>query len=107
MFGKIEKELKGKQQILQDMQNNIQTIPDVRKERELRDEIEVLMNREEIMWAQKARNEWLLQGDRNTKYFQTLVKQRSARCKILHLKIEDGIYTEDFEVIENTLVSHF
>lgn len=65
------------------------------------------MNREEIMWAPKARNEWILQGDRNTKYFQTLVKQRRARCKILHLKIEDGTFTKDFKVIKNTLVTHF
>ena len=107
VFGKIEKELKEKQQTLQDMQNNIQTISDVRKERILREEIEVLMNREEIMWAQIARNEWILKDDRNTKFFQTIVKQRRARSKIIHLKIEDGTFTEDFEVIENTLVNHF
>lgn len=91
MFGKIERELKGKQQILQDMQNNIQTITDVRKERELREEIEVLMNREEIMWAQKAGNEWILQGDRNTKYFQTLVKQRRLDVKFYILRLRMGL----------------
>ena len=65
------------------------------------------MNREEIMWAQIARNEWILKDDRNTKFFQTIVKQRRARSKIIHLKIEDGTFTEDFGVIENTLVNHF
>ena len=107
IFGKIEKELKEKQQDLQEIQDNIQTMADVRKERQLREEIEMLMFREEIMWAQKARNEWILKGDRNTKYFQTLVKQRRARSKILHLKLENGEFTEDLEVIENTLVTHF
>ena len=107
IFGKIEKELKEKQQDLQEIQDNIQTTADVRKERQLREEIEMLMFREEIMWAQKARNEWILKGDRNTKYFQTLVKQRRARSKILHLKLENGEFTEDSEVIENTLVTHF
>ena len=89
------------------MQDNVQNIADVRKERQLREEIEMLMIREEIIWAQKARNDWILKGDRNTKYFQTLVKQRRARNKILHLKIENGEFTEDLEVIENTLVTHF
>lgn len=81
IFGKIKKELKEKQQDLQEIQDNIQTMADVRKERQLREEIEMLMFREEIMWAQKARNEWILKGDRNTKYFQTLVKQRRARSQ--------------------------
>ena len=59
------------------------------------------------MWAQKARSDWIIQGDRNTKYFQTLVKQRRARSKILDLKTDEGIITEDYEVIESTLVNHF
>ena len=41
------------------------------------------------------------------KYFQTLVKQRRARSKILDLKTDEGIITEDYEVIESTLVNHF
>ena len=65
------------------------------------------MIRKEIMWAQKARSDWIIQGDRNTKYFQTLVKQRRARSKILHLKTDERIITEDYEVIESTLVNHF
>ncbi|KAF3975134.1 hypothetical protein CMV_001597 [Castanea mollissima] len=78
VFGKIEKELKEKQPFGK-CKINIQTITDVRMERVLREEIEVLMNREGIMLAQRARNEWILKGDRNTKKFQTLVKQRRAR----------------------------
>ena len=54
VFGKVEKEIKEKQQQLQDLQDSFQTIADVKKERELREEIENLMIREEIMWAQKA-----------------------------------------------------
>ena len=39
------------------------------KERTLRNELEDLLNKEELMWAQKARTRWILQGDRNTKSF--------------------------------------
>lgn len=65
------------------------------------------MTREKFMWAQKARSEWIIQGDRNTRCFQTIVRQRRARRKISHLKTEDGSFTEDFEVIENIFVNHF
>lgn len=95
------------QKILQDLQDSIQSFADVRKERELREEIENLMTRREIMWAQKARSDWIIQGDRNTRYFQTVVKQRRAQSKILHLKTADGNTIEELEEIESTLVEHF
>ena len=38
------------------------------------------------MWAQKERCNWALFEDRNTRYFQTVVKQRRARSRILHIK---------------------
>lgn len=65
------------------------------------------MIREEIMWAKKARTGWIVQGDRNTKYFQTIVRQRRARNRILHLKLANESTIKDFAVIENTLVDHF
>jgi len=46
-------------------------------------------------------------GDRNTKYFQIVVKQRRARNKILHLKKIDWNNTKDLVEIENILVNHF
>lgn len=95
------------QKILQDLQDSIQSFADVRKERELREEIENLMTRREIMWAQKARSDWIIQGDRNTRQFQTVVKQRRAQSKILHLRTTDGNTIEELEEIESTLVEHF
>ena len=80
---------------------------DVKKERDLRIDLENLMEREEIMWAQKARSNWIIQGDRNTKFFQTVVKQRRARNRILQLKIENGNLTEDLNEIESMLVTYF
>ena len=47
---------------LQQIQNSIKSMDDVEKEKNLREEIEVLLDREELMWAQKARTKWILQG---------------------------------------------
>ena len=80
---------------------------DVRNEKLLRENIESLMDREEIKWAQKARSNWIIQGDRNTKYFQTIVNQRRARNRITLLKREDGSNTNNIEEIEDLLVKHF
>lgn len=70
----MEKEIRNKQQTLQTLQRLAQTLLDVRKEKQLREDIESLMNREEIMRAQKTRSSRIVQGDKNTKYFQTVVK---------------------------------
>ena len=72
-----------------------------------REELEILLHREEMMWAQKARCNWIILGDRNTKYFQTIVKLRRARNRILQLRTEDGSVIEDQKGIENLLVDHF
>ncbi|XP_075661708.1 uncharacterized protein LOC142631429 [Castanea sativa] len=69
VFGKVEREIKDKQKILQTLKNSVQTLMDVRNEKILREDQENLMDGEEIKWAQKARSNWIIQDDRNTKYF--------------------------------------
>ena len=52
----MEREIKDKQKILQNLQNSVQTLMEVRNDKLLREDIENLMDREEIKWAQKARS---------------------------------------------------
>ena len=49
----------------------------------MREEIEDLLDKKELKWAQKVRTNWIFYGDRNIKYFQTIVKQRRAKDRIL------------------------
>lgn len=79
VFGKVEQDITHKQDQLQKVQNSIHTIDDVRKEKALREEPEILMNREEVKWAQKARSNWIMLRDRSTKCFQIVVKQKRAK----------------------------
>lgn len=89
------------------MHDSIHTLEDVRKEKELRKNIENLVTKEEIKWAQKARSDWIIQGDRNKKYFQTVVKQRRDKNRIVNLRQDNGTLTENLEEIKRILVSHF
>ena len=84
----------------------IVTNKDVRRERACREELEELLNREELMWAQKVRTNWILHGDRNTKYFQTVVRKRRLKNRIIQIKDEKGILTENLEEIENIFLTH-
>lgn len=60
VFRKVERDIKVMQTQLQQTQNSINSIEDVVKERALRNELEGLLNREKLMWAQKARIRWIL-----------------------------------------------
>ena len=79
----------------------------MRRERCLREDLEELLNREEQMWAQKARYNWTLFGDRNTRYFQIVVKQKRARSRILHKKNGERNLIDNPNEIEDVLENHF
>ena len=107
VLGRLDNDIKKKLAELQEIQDSIDSLEAVRKEKTMREELEVLLNSEETMWTQKARSNWILNGDRNTRYFQTVVRQRRARSKILHIKDEEGLLLEDPLENENRLVTHF
>ena len=107
VLGRLDNDIKKKLAELQEIQDSIDSLEAVRKEKTMREELEVLLNSEETMWAQKARSNWILNGDRNTRYFQTVVRQRRARSKILHIKDEEDLLLEDPLENENRLVTHF
>ena len=107
VFGKVEVEIKRKQIKLQTLQDSIATNEDVRRERVCREELEELLDKEELMWAQKARTNWILHSDRNTRYFQIVVRQRRSKNKILQIKDERGVLTDNPEEIENIFLDSF
>jgi hypothetical protein len=44
-----------------------------------------LLSREEVMWRQRSRIQWLSEGDRNTRFFHLRASQREKRNKISEL----------------------
>ena len=56
-------------------------------------EIHVLMEKEEVMWYQRAKNDWLKFGDQNTKYFHCRATDRNKRnlSPILKMSREIGL----------------
>lgn len=62
---------------------------------------------EELYWRQKSRSLWLKDGDKNTKFFHAITKQRRARNRITKLKKPDGWWAESEESIEKVATEYF
>ena len=62
---------------------------------------------EELYWRQKNRALWLKDGDRNTKFFHAITKQRRARNRIVKLKTPNGGWAESETGIEQVASNYF
>lgn len=69
--------------------------------------ISELLTREEIMEKQRARIEWLKEGDRNTAFFQAKSKERARVNKVSALRREDGSIATTQEVLETTAMEFY
>ncbi|XP_071933856.1 uncharacterized protein [Coffea arabica] len=62
---------------------------------------------EEQHWRQKARVTWLRSGDRNSKYFHAVVKQRRVQGMIHRVKRTNGVWVEDNDGIATEAIEYF
>jgi hypothetical protein len=56
-----------------------------------------LYEREEVMWRQRSRIQWLAEGDKNTRFFHLRSSKRKKKNQISRLKKSDGDMTEDVQ----------
>ena len=70
-------------------------------------ELSTALKVEEMFWRQKSRVLWLREGDRNSKFFHALVKQRRAKNRITQLLDENGNVVEDEERLVVIATSYF
>ena len=103
----MEKEIEDHKERLKRIQEQIHTVDDVKMEREVREHLEELLYREGILWTQKAKTNWDTNGDRNTKYFQAVVKNRRRRNRITKIKNDNDQWVTEPRDIEYCFHNHF
>ena len=107
MFGHVPKLIQNKQKtlnalVLRDRDGSLGSeINSVRKE------INDLLDSEEIMRHQRSRMQWMMLGDRNTRYFHSKALDRKRKNAISRIMDENGIWHETKEGIANVVVSYF
>ena len=66
-----------------------------------------LLRRQEIFWAQKSRISWLKHGDKNTKFFHAKASQQRQRNHIQRIKNSEDCWVEDAEDIADVAIEYF
>ncbi|XP_019160912.1 PREDICTED: uncharacterized protein LOC109157464 [Ipomoea nil] len=68
-------------------------------EKKLRSKLEEVLYQEELMWYQRSREELIVSGDRNTKFYHAATMVRKSRNRILSLKDDTGNWITDTEAL--------
>ena len=76
-------------------------------QKDLWKELAEVMIQESLIWAQKARSEWYVHGDRNTKFFHAIANGRRKKNYIGAIRDENDEWVFDVEIIKNMGVSFF
>jgi len=73
----------------------------------------LLKQREKMMlfnqkyWGKLARKEWLVNGDRNSKFFQNKANFRRKRKLVMKLQDDCGIWIDDHKLIAQKFISDY
>ncbi|GKV05206.1 hypothetical protein SLEP1_g17240 [Rubroshorea leprosula] len=76
-------------------------------ERQLSKEYENILKMEEDLWFMKSRSNWLIEGDRNTKFFHLSTVRHKARNRILGLKDSTGNWIFDPPALSTLIMNYF
>lgn len=71
------------------------------------DDFNKVLEQEFVFWKQKSRLQWLLDGDRNTKFFHLTTVMGRRRNKIERLKNSVGVFVEEAKGIKALAVRLF
>lgn len=84
-----------------------ETQPDGEKINLLQQEVNELIEREDMQWRQRAKEHWLRNGDKNTKFFHASVIQRCRANQIVRIENEDGVLCSTPAEITKVFTDYF
>ncbi|XP_057746094.1 uncharacterized protein LOC130965343 [Arachis stenosperma] len=76
-------------------------------EQKLNRELDDILDKEKSFWLQKSRENWIVDGDRNTRYYHTKTIVKRGKNRIMKLKGTDGEWIEEEEELGDHIINHF
>lgn len=106
-FGNIKRLLQQKKKLLVQAEALSMARHNHDQVRILKSEVYDLMIKEDCMWQQRSRVDWLKAGDLNTSYFHSRANQRNRRNFISSLTLEGGTILTEENQIGDAMVDYF
>ena len=107
VFGNVHEFVKNAEQNLQQVQEHIQLNGNfgtlLEAEKFAHKAFEDVLNKELDFWQKKARLNWYLEGDRNTKYFLRLAQIKSTTKKITSLQDDEQVLTDQSQIVDHII----
>lgn len=95
---------------LENVANRLTSVPSVELElahKRIWGEYEQVLIQEEMLWFQKSRSKWLMEGDRNTRFFHGVTAIRRRKNSIDLLQDRDGNWVGDPSRLEEMVSNYF
>ncbi|OMP14345.1 Endonuclease/exonuclease/phosphatase, partial [Corchorus olitorius] len=106
-FGQLQTRKVNLEKELEELQQNLFSEYKRKEEREKRKEYALLLEQEQMDWMQKSRVNWIIHGERNTKFYHTITKKRRIGNRITQVEKTSGVVTEDPKEVEDTFLQAF
>uniref|UniRef100_A0A453D6F8 Endonuclease/exonuclease/phosphatase domain-containing protein n=1 Tax=Aegilops tauschii subsp. strangulata TaxID=200361 RepID=A0A453D6F8_AEGTS len=94
-FGNVRSELRSLKRRLGEMRSEAGRLGPSHEELKIQERIAELNYREEILWRQRSRVQWLAEGDGNTQFFHQKANMRRRKNRIEQLTRDDGTVCND------------
>ncbi|KAL5538625.1 hypothetical protein UlMin_044504 [Ulmus minor] len=94
-FGNTHNAIKQQQSVINQL-HSIAATPDIMDQlNKAQTTLECLLTRQELFWKQRARTDWLIAGDRNTKFFHSQASGRRRKNEIIGILNDSGNWVTD------------
>jgi hypothetical protein len=96
-FGSVRRETRDLRNRLEVLRGRPDRLRPSHEELKIVERLMELNHREEVMWRQRARIQWLAEGDRNYRFFHLRASKRKKRNRIAKLRRANGSLSEDVQ----------